>query len=310
MVKRLLVVGSLNTDLAAQTSRLPKPGETVMAAGFRTGPGGKGANQAVAAARLSSEVRVCMVGRVGDDPYGAALLANLSQSGVSVDWVGRDPEVGTGVALITVDESGQNTIVVHPGANARLEARHVVEALQNLDGVGALLIQLEIPLPTVEATVREARRKGVPVILNPAPAQPLSPELLSAVDFLVPNESEAELLSGVPIDGHPGRAERAARSLIAQGASAVLITLGAQGAILVDRERTAAFPAYAVKAVDATAAGDAFLAGFAVRLLERGSVEEAVDWGCRAGALAASRPGAQQSLPMRQEVERLGAEKR
>lgn len=306
MAKTLLVVGSLNMDLVAQTARLPKPGETVLAAGFRTAPGGKGANQAVAAARLSGGTRVSMVGRVGRDPYGDELLANLRENGVSVEHVSRDSAVSTGVALITVEESGQNTIVVHAGANGRLEAEQVVETLPDLDGAGALLVQLEIPLPTVEAAVREAHRRNVPVILNPSPARRLSPDVLSAVDFLVPNESEAELLSGMQVEGDPERAEAAARILLDRGVANVLITLGAKGALLVNREQTAFCPAYPVRAVDATAAGDAFLGGFAVRLLEGCPVTEAVDWGCRAGALAASRLGAQPSLPARQEVEQLG----
>lgn len=306
MAKKLLVVGSLNMDLIAQASRLPRPGETVLGGAFQTAPGGKGANQAIAAARLSAGVEVHLVGRVGDDAYGAALLDNLRRNGLSTRWVTRDPEASTGVALVTVDGSGQNTIVVCPGANARLEEADVTEALSAQGGAGALLIQLEIPLPTVAASIRKAHRLGVPVILNPAPAQPLPLDLLSAVDFLVPNESEAELLSGVPIDGDPRRAERAARVLLERGVSTVLVTLGAQGALLVNNERVRLFPAHRVKAVDTTAAGDAFLGGFAVRLLEGNDLDEAIDWGCRAGALAASRLGAQPSLPLLDEVEKMG----
>ena len=296
---RVVVAGSLNMDLIVQTARIPAVGETLLGKGFRTAPGGKGANQAVAAARLGAQT--AMIGRLGRDDFAGALRDSLAQSAVDARGVQTDPEAPTGVALITVDERGQNTIVVVPGANHALTPQHIEAAAGLLDGAAVLLLQLEIPLPAVQRAAELAHARGLCVVLNPAPAQPLPEALLELVDYLAPNESEAALLSGLPVNDLD-EARAAAARLRQMGAGAVLMTLGAQGALLADADGVRHTPAFPVKAVDTTAAGDAFLGGFAAALAEGRSPQEAMRRGCAAGALAATRMGAQPSLPQRAEV--------
>ncbi|MCX7680897.1 MAG: ribokinase [Anaerolineae bacterium] len=305
MAVRITVVGSLNMDMVVRVPRLPRPGETVIGSDFRTIPGGKGANQAVAAARLGAQTS--MVGRVGRDDFGRLLLDNLAAAQVDHRFVRQDPGAPTGVAFIEVDDAGKNSIVVASGANARLTPADVDIAAATITAASALLLQLEIPLETVARAAAVAHAAGVKVILNPAPARPLPAELLALVDVLVPNESETEILTGLPV-GSQAEAERAALTLLEAGVGAVVLTLGERGALLAQDGRTQTFPAFEVKPADVTAAGDAFLAGFAVALAEGKPLAEAVRWGNAAGALATTKLGAQPSLPTRQEVERLLAE--
>ena len=235
MSTEIVVVGSLNMDLVVRTPRLPRPGETIIGGeAFQTLPGGKGANQAVAAARLGAQVT--MVGCVGEDDFGRALLANLEAEGVDHRFVRRDEEAATGVAFIVVDDEGQNSIVVASGANHRLTPADVEAAGELFAGAEMLLLQLESPLAVVQRAAEVARAHGVTVILNPAPAQPLPPELLALVDVLVPNESETALLSGQPV-GEEEEAAAAAGALRRQGVETVILTLGARGALLADRAR-------------------------------------------------------------------------
>ena len=302
MNAHVTVVGSLNMDLVARAPRIPQPGETIIGGDFQTVPGGKGANQAVAAARL--EAQVSMVGRVGRDAFANPLLDNLAAAGVDPAFVIPDPEAATGVALIVVDDAGQNSIVVASGANMRLSPADVEAAEAAIADADALLLQLENPLETVTRAAEVTRAHGVRVILNPAPARSLPAALLSLVDVLIPNESETALLTGMSISNQ-AEAEAAAAALRGMGVGTVILTLGERGALLAEAGAAELVPTFEVTPVDTTAAGDAFVGGFAVALAEGRSLAEAVRWGNAVGALATTKLGAQPSLPTRQAVERL-----
>jgi len=297
MTGHIVVVGSLNMDLVVRSPRHPLPGETLLGSDFRTFPGGKGANQAVAAARVGGMVN--MVGRVGRDEFGSVLLQNLAASGVNAAHVLPDAEAATGVALITVSDDGQNTIVVAPGANGQVSPADVQAAHAAFEEASVLLLQLEIPLPAVQRAIEEARRRHIQVILNPAPAQPLDPALLRQVDFLVPNRSELSLLTGEQ------EVQSAARALLQTGVKCVVVTLGEEGAVVWEESGPTTIAPHSVKAIDTTAAGDAFVGAFGVALSQGRSPIEAARWGNAAGALAVTRAGAQPSLPTRAEVENL-----
>lgn len=305
MAARITVVGSLNMDLVVRAPRIPRPGETILGGEFRTAPGGKGANQAVAAARLGGQVS--MVGRVGSDAFAQSLLDGLTADGVDHTFVMQDPEAATGVALIMVDDAGENTIVVASGANMRLSPADVDAAEAAIAAADVLLLQLEVPLAAVVQAARVARAHGATVILNPAPACSLPNELLSLVDVLIPNESETALLTHLPVDDW-AEIESAAMALRELGVDTVVLTLGKRGALLVEKGEKELIPAFEVTPVDTTAAGDAFVGGFAVALAEGRSLTDAVRWGNAAGALATTRLGAQPSLPARRAVEALVAQ--
>ena len=302
MTATVTVVGSLNMDLVARAPRIPMPGETIIGGGFRTVPGGKGANQAVAAARLGAHVS--MVGRVGRDAFARSLLEAIIAAGVDHAFVSQDPQAATGIALIVVDDSGENSIVVAPGANMCLSPADVAAAERAIAAADVCLLQLEIPLESVTRAAEVAQAHGVTVILNPAPARLMPAALLSLVDVLVPNESEAALLTGHPVDDQ-ATAEAAAGALRAMGVGTVILTLGELGALLARDGKAEHFPAFAVTPVDTTAAGDAFLGGFAVALAEGRALADAVRWGNAAGGLATTRLGAQPSLPTRAALEHL-----
>jgi ribokinase len=297
-MNQILVVGSLNADLVVRAPRFPHPGETISGGDLQVIPGGKGANQAVAAVRLGANVS--MLGRVGNDNFGDFLLDNLKQNQVDISRVLRD-ESSTGTAIIVVDDNGQNSIVLSPGANGKVTPEDVDHA--SFPSKGLLLLQLEIPIPTVLRAAQHAKEKGVRVILNPAPANSLPDELISLADFIVPNETELSLLTGMDVTDVPS-AELAAKALLTRGAKQVLVTLGSRGALLVQGTQSVFVGSFNVEVVDTTAAGDAFIGGFATKLLESDSVEEAVRFGCACGALAVTKFGAQPSLPAREEVER------
>lgn len=296
----IVVVGSLNMDLVVRSPRLPRPGETLRGGPFATYPGGKGANQAVAAARMGAPT--AMIGRVGADGFGQMLRIAAEVDGVNVERVIDTPTLSTGVALITVEDGGQNTIVIASGANASLSPEDVDAAAALIASARVVLLQLEVPLPVVIRAAELARAAGATVILNPAPvsATRLPTELLALVDYLVPNESEVVAFLDEPSSAPPKGLARALSAVT--GVSNTIITLGEAGAVMANPSGTFFQPAFRVTAVDSTAAGDAFVAGFAVALSEGLSPVKALRWGCASGALAATRPGAQSSLPRRQEV--------
>jgi ribokinase len=295
MTQTLVVVGSLNMDLVVRAPRHPRPGETLIGSQFQTFPGGKGANQAVAAARLGATVR--LIGRVGKDAFGDALLQTVRQDGVDTSFIYRDPQAASGVALITLDEAGQNTIVVASGANMRVSPKDIQQAEVAFEGANLLLMQLECPLEAVEAAADLAQQRGIPVVLNPAPARPLPASLLAKVDYLLPNQSELQLLAEGEVN-----VSAAAACLLKNGVRNLVVTLGEEGALLVTANTEQKFDAYKVPVVDTVAAGDAFTAAFCVALMEGKSLPEAVQWGNAAGAIAVTRPGAQPSMPKREEL--------
>jgi ribokinase len=290
----IVVVGSINMDLVVRAPHLPQPGETILGSDFKTFPGGKGANQAVAAARLGGRVK--MIGRVGSDAFGAQLLQTLRDDHIDTTFVQRDAAAPSGVALITVEEAGQNTIVVASGANARVTPADVDAAAAAFVGASVLLLQLECPLPAVRHAIEVARQHQVRVILNPAPSQPLDALVLSQVDYLVPNQIELALLT------QTDSVEEGVSRLRALGVKQVVVTLGGDGAAVFDDEQVYQIPPQHVSVVDTTAAGDAFVGGFAVALVENKSTRAAAEWGNAAGALAVTHAGAQPSLPTRAEL--------
>jgi ribokinase len=288
--------------MVSRVSRFPEPGETLFGSELHTVPGGKGANQAVAAARLGA--RVSMVGRVGQRGFSSLLLNSLVENGVDHRNVIPGSQATTGTALIMVDDTGQNRIIVIPGINMELSPADVERAEDAISQTDVLLLQLEIPLAAVTRAVEIAHASGVKVVLNPAPAQQLSSTLLSKVDVLVPNETETHILTGMPVENESQVLE-AAKALLDLGVDTAILTLGGRGAILARKGKTELIPAFDVEVVDTTAAGDAFMAGFSVALAEGKPLEEAVRWGNASGALATTQLGAQPSLPLRRDVERL-----
>ncbi len=298
MANRITVLGSLNMDLVIQAPRHPLPGETLTGGAFRIFSGGKGANQAVAAARQGGQVT--LIGCIGMDSFGDSLIAHLQADAVDTTCVGRSHEA-TGVALITVSAAGENTIVIAAGANGVVTPETVAAHREAIISADALLLQLEVPLPAVEAAAELAHAHDVPVILNPAPAQPLSASLLRHVTYLIPNQHEAALLTGLSTDTDAGAAA-AAHALQAAGIGTVILTLGARGARVFAGDQQFTVPSFPVSVVDTTAAGDAFVGAFAVALTEGQAPAEAATWGCAAGALACTALGAQPSLPRREAV--------
>lgn len=292
------VVGSINMDLVCYTDRLPRIGETVTGTAFETSPGGKGANQACAAALLGAEVT--MVGRTGDDIFGAAVTEHLRSAGADTSGIEALKDYRTGTASITVT-GGDNCIILSPGANHALKPGDITKYEELLSRSDIVLIQMEIPLETVAAVIETCRRLGTPVLLDPAPAQKLDAGLLSMVTYLTPNESEAEILTGISVSS-PDDVLRALKMLRGFGIDTVCIKLGEKGVICSSGDEVLYQPAYAVKAVDTTAAGDAFSAAFAVAVTSSYSTSEALDFAQRVSALSVTKAGAQPSLPSAEQV--------
>jgi ribokinase len=287
-------------DVVATAPRFPQPGETISGTRFVTAPGGKGANQAVAAARLGANVR--MIGRVGADVFGKQLLDSLKGNGVDTSRVARDRRNHSGIAHITLNAQGQNTIIVVPGANGACGPTEVVRAVASLEGAAALMLQLEIPVEASLAAAREAVRLDVPVILDPAPANPIPDELFKLASYLTPNETEAQALVGFPVTDAPS-AQRAARQLLRRTSGCVVIKMGGQGAYYACAYGGEFLPALGVDVVDTVAAGDAFNGALAVAVGEGVELRDAMTWAMAAGALAVTKSGAQDSMPYRRELE-------
>ncbi len=295
----IVVVGSSNTDMIISMARIPKPGETIIGGDFSMAAGGKGANQAVAAARAGGHVT--FIARVGDDLFGDQAITGLSGDGINVDGIVRDANAPSGVALIFVGSDGENSIAVASGANAKLSVEDVERARDIIASARVLLVQLECPLETVRSAVQLAAPQAI-VILNPAPAQPLDDELLRRVSILTPNESEAELLTGVTIENEVG-VTTAATALLARGVKTVLITLGPQGTYVAGAEFRGVVPGFSVTPVDTTAAGDVFNGALAIALAEKKPLRDAVRFANAAAALSVTKRGAQPSAPSRRDID-------
>lgn len=299
---KIAVLGSINMDLMIRSAKLPLPGETVIADSKVENPGGKGANQAVAAARMGADVT--MIGCVGDDGFAEQLLANLKAEGVDTSHVSRKQNTTSGVAVVMVEESGENAILVVPGANGLVGNAELEQARRVICESDVLLMQLEVPMETVIAAASIAREAGVPVILDPAPAPSNVPEELLNVDLICPNQSEAAALSGRPVDSLE-EAVASIQDLTTLGPRQAVITMAEQGAVVIDGETVKTVPAFEISTVDSTAAGDAFAAGLAVKLAEKSTLIEAARFASAAGALAASGAGAQTAMPTRKQIETL-----
>lgn len=298
--KQIIVVGSINTDMVVMTNSFPNPGETLLAKQFLMNLGGKGANQAVAAARLGAQVT--FVSKVGSDVFGTQAIDLLSQENIDVSFIDIDSTTNSGVALITVDKSGENTIVVASGANANL----LYENTESFDGLinsnTILLMQLEIPISTIESLSVFAKKRKATVVLNPAPAQSLPKTVLACTDILTPNQTEAESITGIKIIDETS-AHKAAKLIHEAGPKIVIITMGAKGVYVSSDNESFFMPAFRVNAVDTTAAGDVFNGALVVALSKGAPLRQAVEQACKAAAISVTRIGAQASAPTLKEIE-------
>ena len=297
---KIVVVGSSNMDLVVKSPRIPAKGETILGDDFIMTPGGKGANQAVASARLGADVY--LVAKLGDDIFGKQSLSNFQRVGIHTDYVEQTKEAPSGVALITVDDAGDNVIVVAPGANLKLSPEDVMKAQSTIISSGAVAAQLEVPLETVEFAAGLANEAGVAFILDPAPAQKLSDGFLRMVDVLTPNETEAGILTGVEVTDEDS-ARIAAKDLLKRGVKAVILTMGSQGYLLATKEAMEFVPSVRVDAIDATAAGDAFAGSLAVGLAQGKTPKDAALFANHVAALSVTKMGAQSSMPDAGQVE-------
>ena len=299
---KIVVLGGINMDLIGVTPRLPAQGETVIGERFYTTPGGKGANQAVAAAKLGASVK--MIGRVGADAFGPTMLDDLRRHGIDVGGVAIDPHNASGIAIVLLDADLQNHIVAIYGANAACDGAQLEAVRAALEGADALLLQLEIPGGVSLAAAEHAQALGVRVVWDPAPALDLPDGVLALAEVLTPNQTEAAFFTGIEV-ADAGSAKAAAEALLSQGAKVVTVKMGEQGVYYASQTESGHVPAFGVKVTDTVAAGDAFGAGLCVALAEGKSLAESVRFGAAAGALAVTRPGAQEAMPARHEVEGL-----
>jgi len=298
-LNRIAVIGSSNTDMVIKTSKLPVPGETILGGKFFMNPGGKGANQAVSAARLGG--KVSFIAKTGDDLFGKQARQIFESENINTDYLVTDPGHPSGVALITVDAKGENCIVVAPGSNGYLSQGDIDLAREEILRSEIVLMQLEIPLETVVYAAHLAFNAGKKVILNPAPAAQITDKLLSMLYLITPNETEAELISGIPVKDIES-ATLAARNLYERGVKVVIITLGSKGALLFTGKEAKLIPTPKVEAVDTTAAGDVFNGAIAVAISEGFELEKAVEFACKAAAISVTRMGAQSSAPYWKEI--------
>jgi len=297
---KILVIGSSNTDMVIKTKKLPAPGETILGGTFLMNPGGKGANQAVAAARLGGKVR--FIAKRGNDLFGNQTVGLLMRENIDTDYLVKDPDLPSGVALITVDAAGENSIVVAPGSNGNLIKEDIPVSVFENEKTDILLLQLEIPMDTVEYSAIAASEQNIKVILNPAPACKLSDNLLKHTWLITPNETEAEILTGVKITDI-GTAEKAAVIMQQRGVKNVIITLGETGAYVKSDEFTGLVPGIKVVPVDTTAAGDVFNGALAVAISDGKDLKDAVSFANKAASIAVTRMGAQASAPYRDEIQ-------
>ena len=297
-MKNICVIGSLNLDLVVNVDTMPKPGQTIIGSNFKEVPGGKGANQAVAMARLNGNVS--MIGKVGEDGFGQTLINSLKNDKVDTTYI-QTSKGATGVALITVDKNAQNSIVVSPGANFEVKEDDIdnnIEAIKNSDIV---VLQLETPLNTIKYALNKAKELNKYTILNPAPAVKLDDEIIKNVDLLTPNETELEIISGVSIETEED-IQKAAQIMIEKGVKELIVTLGSKGSLYINKEKSMFKKAYKVEAVDTTAAGDSYTGALAVALSQDKNIEDAMDFASKVGALSVLKEGAQSSLPTLEDV--------
>lgn len=299
MPEKIIVIGSSNTDMVVKAQKLPLPGETILGGQFYMFPGGKGANQAVAAARLGGNV--VFIARTGNDVFGQQAIGQFKAEGINTDYISTDTSHPSGVALIVVDAKGENIIAVAPGSNAQLSEGDINKAIEELQTASVALLQLEIPIATVRYAVKRMWELGKKVILNPAPAQLLPDEIFEQLYMITPNETEAEILTGIQVTNEE-TAIKAALTLKEKGVEQIVITLGARGAFILTDTCRKLIAAPKVDAVDTTAAGDIFNGALAVAIAKGLSLENAVEFACRAGAISVTRMGAQASAPTLQEM--------
>ena len=297
---KIIVVGSFNMDLVIKAERRPQKGETLIGQEFGMFIGGKGSNQAIAAARLGADVT--MIGRLGTDLFGDTFMSEFAREKIDTSFVIRDAEVGTGVASPVIEADGDNSIIIVPRANMRLSPEDVERASSQIAGADVLLLQLEVPIETSQRAAEIARANDAKVILNPAPARELPDSFLAQVDVLTPNEVETEFLSGVTVSDDEG-AQRAAQVLLNKGISTIVLTLGERGTLLLTSDQSKLVPAYNVDVVDTTAAGDAFCGALATALARGETIEDAVAFANAAGALAVTVLGAAPSMPTAEKVQ-------
>lgn len=297
-MKKICVLGSINMDLVTQTAAFPGPGQTVSGSQFHTFPGGKGANQAVAAGRLGADVT--FLGKIGNDAFGDMSLKALQEAGVNTSYIERE-ETGTGTAAITVNTQGENTIICVPGANALVDVLYVHRNKKAIDDADILMVQLEIPLETVEWAAAYAAEKGKTVILDPAPARGLPQRLLACSTIITPNETELSIIADIRVSDESSM-RQAADVLMAQGVGMVVHKCGSKGAFLVNAQSAQLVPGYKVTAVDTTAAGDSFNAGLAVSLSKGQGLQESIRYANAVGAMSVTKMGAQSAMPTADDV--------
>ena len=302
-MKKIVVIGSINMDLVTICDRAPNGGETLLGTEFFQISGGKGANQAVTIGKLGS--RVVILGKVGDDLFGKELLSSMDKNGVDIQFIEKAP-VSTGIAKIVVEKNGQNRILVVPGANSYVDIEYIDNHLDVIKDCDVVIGQLEIPISTVEYAFKKAKEYGKITILNPAPAIKLSEELIKNSDYIIPNESELEVITGMKIESFDGIIE-AAKKVIKMGVKGLIVTLGEKGSLYLGGDKFTKHSAYKVKAIDTTAAGDSFIGGFVTRL-DLG-VDKAIEFATKVSAISVTKRGAQTSIPTMEEVENFVGEK-
>ena len=297
-MKKICVIGSLNMDLVVNVDEMPRKGQTLIGGNFKEVPGGKGANQAVAIARLGGDVS--MIGKVGNDGFGQTLINQLKADNVKTDYIEIE-NCSSGVAMITVDKNAENSIVVAPGANFRALREDIDKCIEGIKESDIVVVQLETPLDTIKYALQESKKLGKYTILNPAPAVKLDDDIIKNVDLLTPNETELEILSGVKIENEDD-IKKAADVMIQKGVKQLIVTLGSKGSLYIDKDNMKFKKSYKVDALDTTAAGDSYTGALSVGFSQNKDIEEAMDFASRVGALCVMKEGAQTSLPTIQDV--------
>ena len=297
-MKKICVIGSLNMDLVVNVDTMPKKGQTLIGRAFKEVPGGKGANQAVAMARLGADIR--MIGKVGKDSFGETLINQLKYDKVKTNYIHRE-DCASGVAMITVDKNAENSIVVAPGANFKVLEKDIDKCIEAIDESDIVVLQLETPINTIKYALQKSKELGKYTILNPAPAVKLEDSIIENVDLLTPNETELEILSGVKIENEDD-IKKAANVLIEKGVKQLIVTLGSKGSLYIDKDNIKLKKSYKVEAIDTTAAGDSYTGALAVAFAQDKDIDEAMDFASKVGALAVTKEGAQSSLPTMEDV--------